>query len=138
EIDRLRGLPKQGEADRDQRIDRAGCQAGDEKLEDIGHHLGLSMRPARCFCSHPNSPLTGGQDPAVYLPSLGRILVIFCWPLTTSARKVIRSISPTLSHVVSIRIAGSSLGEMVSPCIAWAKALRSNLPSFFSVTYLTA
>ena len=49
-----------------------------------------------------------------------------------------RSISPTSSQVVSIRIAGSSLGVMVSPCIVLASALRSNLPSFFSVTYFTA
>ena len=37
EIDGLRGLPEQREADRRQRIDRAGGQAGDQQLEEIGH-----------------------------------------------------------------------------------------------------
>ncbi len=44
EIDGLRGLPQQREADRDQRIDRAGGKSRDQKIEQIGHF------PLSCPC----------------------------------------------------------------------------------------
>ena len=37
EVDGLRGLPQQREADRDQRVDRPGRKPRDEKLEEIAH-----------------------------------------------------------------------------------------------------
>ena len=67
--------------------------------------------------------------------TLGSSLVIVCLPLITSAMKLMRSMSPLPSQVVSIRMPGSSLGVMVMPCAAGAKALLSNLP-IFSVTCL--
>jgi len=41
EVDRLGGLPEQREADRDERVDAAGREAGDEELEEVGQ----SRRP---------------------------------------------------------------------------------------------
>src|SRR5215475_3466704 len=116
EVDRLRGLPQQREPDRHQRVDGAGGEARNQELEDVGQHA-----PSRA-----------------YLPSFGSTLVIFCWPLTTSARKLMRSISPLSSQVVSIRMFGSSFGVMVRPCMAFARPWRSNFLSFCSVTYLIA
>ena len=46
EIDGLRGLPEQREADGDEGVDPPGGQSGDEQLEDIGHRLPLDARPA--------------------------------------------------------------------------------------------
>jgi hypothetical protein len=37
EVDRLRGLPEQHEADRDERVDAPGREARDEELQDVGH-----------------------------------------------------------------------------------------------------
>src|SRR5581483_2206977 len=137
-------------------------KAGDQQLKNVGHGrsfprdrlfrrdcANLPLVPAKAGTQYSSpawrlGPRFRGDERAegtidpLHFPSLGRILVIFCWPLTTSARKLMRSISPLSSQVVSIRIPGSSCGVMVKPCIACAKPLRSNLPSFFSVTYLTA
>ena len=76
---------------------------------------GSSVAVAQRFCGIAQSP--------GYLPIFGRILVIFCLPSTTSARKLMRSISPLLSQLVSIRMPGSSFGVIVRP---W------NLPSDFN------
>src|SRR5438270_4634285 len=63
EIDGLRGLPQQREADRDQRIDRAGGKSRDQKIEQIGHFPLSSLlrvpRPALSFFSL--SPFLRGE-----------------------------------------------------------------------------
>ena len=48
-----------------------------------------------------------------------------------------RSMSPSASQVVSIRMPGSCSGVIVMPCRVFASSLRSNLPSF-SVAYFIA
>src|SRR5262249_5337976 len=113
EIDGLRGLPQEREADGGERVDASGRKPGNQQLEDVGHHrFGLSRRPLSWRQRPTLSDLSLG-----YLPIFGRILVIFCLPPTTSARKLMRSTSPVLSQLVSIRMPGSSLGVMVSPCM---------------------
>src|SRR5881409_1035412 len=45
EVDRLRRLPQQHEADSDQRVDAAGCQAGEKQLQNVRQRF-TSRRPA--------------------------------------------------------------------------------------------
>src|SRR5262249_50333879 len=98
---RLRGPAQPPEAHPRARIDRARREARDEELGEPAH-----------------------------LPSLGRICVIFCFPATISARKLMRSTSPFASQVVSMRMPGSILGVIVRPCIVAASCLRSKRPIF--------
>src|SRR5262249_10850971 len=112
EVDGLRGLPEQHEADRDERVDAARRDARDRQLQQV--RQGYLPRLATYI--------------PCYLPSFGRICTTFCLPSTTSTRKLTRSMSPFASQVVSIRMPGSCLGVMVRPCISLASALRSNLP----------
>src|SRR5690349_14706994 len=131
EIDRLRGLPKQREADRHQGVDRPGREAGHHELNKRSHQGSPMRRPPGIAAGR-----TDFEHDELYLFSFGSTLTIFCLLPTTWPRKLSRSMSPFLSQVASIRMPGSSLGEMVMPCAAWANALLSNLPTF-SVTCLT-
>ena len=67
---------------------------------------------------------------ADYCFSFGRVCVITCLPSFTSARKLMRSISPVSSQLASIKMPGSLSGVMVRPRSAAAIALGSSLPAY--------
>ena len=56
EIDGLRGLPEQREADRRQRVDRAGGEAGNHQLEEVSHGAALRCRVQRERSWPPDRP----------------------------------------------------------------------------------
>ena len=91
EVDRLRGLPQQREADRDQRVDAAGREPRDEELEKSAIVCSPSSEELSAAAS---SGSTSGGPPTRSRGSTALIFgssarVIICLPLTTSAMKLI-------------------------------------------------
>ena len=79
---------------------------------------------------HEAGAADGDAGLRVTSPSFGSRSVIFCLPLTTSAMKLMRSMSPLSSQVVSIRMPGSSFGVIVRPCSARPAPCGRTCPIF--------